>query len=474
MFLNNKGRTIIEMITVVIILGIISAVAYPMIFMNERILNRQIKESATRNDVRGLENFLKDDLRNSKDVGIRLIDDNDSDLYSYTLIVADTGASEIIYKREKRADDSLYLVRQKDNQKIDFTDVKGLEIDKDTNNSRLIDVKITTLDDRGEELKHEFKVARWQWLMAKEESSQPGGVIDFIVNENVFVMGTKLEFGGIEVLGPGATILIGGDVGTGIIQNPHLRVSNIFIGGDLLLKGSESIGRDANSGEIRISKDVNMSGSSIMWGKNIYINGNVDLTGSARIIAENIYIFGNLDKSWASNLTGNLFVQGNMNIIGPTDYQLIVGNFTFPGIPSYGMPVLKPSSWFEDPNNGYSTSATLQSGKKFYSEGDVTYNLGNQSFSDVVIVSRTGDIVIKSGWKNLSGILFAPNGTVKIGIEKNGKIEESLYSFEGLIIAQGGLSFKNGGTFLTFKGIEDFTGPGKIFASEADYPFTNP
>jgi type II secretory pathway pseudopilin PulG len=52
------------MLVVLIILGVISSIAYPMLFMNEKITSREIKESAKRNDIRSIESFLKDDLRN--------------------------------------------------------------------------------------------------------------------------------------------------------------------------------------------------------------------------------------------------------------------------------------------------------------------------------------------------------------------------------------------------------------------------
>lgn len=513
MFLNNKGRTIIEMITVVIILGIISAVAYPMIFMNERILNRQIKESATRNDVRGLENFLKDDLRNSKNVGIRLIDDNDSDLYSYTLIVADTSASEIIYKREKRADDSLYLVRQKDNQKIDFTDVKGLEIDKDTNNSRLIDVKITTLDDRGEELKHEFKVARWQWLMAKEESSQPGGVIDFIVDDNVFVMGGEFTYTGGNVSGEGATVLIKGGLGTGIPNWGDLKVSNIFVEKNLHIKhGSLSLGNESSPGEIIVNGNATIEASAPVYG-DLFVQGDLYVNNTA-VFYGNVYIQGKLYVNNAGTFREEVYVEDDMIVNNnPTFYKNVYVNgdliqnnggsayfnngssinyygiFTYPNngfenndnykpltskidvlkkeVPNYSMPAPRDEAWYIA--NGYSEDGPFVSDAKIYTkQASLSLGVNGAQVRNVVIVSLNGNLTINvANWGSpdsvVSGVFFAPNGKITITARE----------IEGLILAQNGFKSVNE-TIMTFKGLEDFTGPGKIFASEADYPFTNP
>ena len=473
MLLNNKGRTMIEMITVVAILGIIAAVAYPMIFMNERILNRQIKESATRNDVRGLENFLKDDLRKSELVGARVTDE--TGLYSYRLTLAETDTEKkvISYKKEEGADGNSYLVREVEGQRIEFTDIEELELSQGDSKSRLVEVKITTLDENGQPLLHELKVARWQWLVEKEnKGSQPGGVIDFIVNENVFVMGTKLEFAGDEILGPGATIFLteGSDFSSFNGGN-MIKVSNIYIKGNYKAKG-------------------NVLGSEEAPG-NIIIDGNADFM-SYPFVYGKVYIYGDL-KIKDTTLFGDFYVDGDVEVHNKPKFMnnkkiYYTGTATFPDnydeahnyvklnsledfenmtIKDYSTPRAKDYDWYTV--NGYKTSTNLESGKKYFSKGNFTADINGKK--NIVIVSLEGNIELSGGWGDSSGIIFAAEGIVTIN---------NLLSFDGLIIAKQGLYYTNNGATLKFhsldyytEGMEPLYGY-KIFASPADYPFVNP
>ena len=472
--LNNKGRTLVEMLVVLIILGVISSIAYPMLFMNEKITNREIKESAKRNDIRSIESFLKDDLRNCSSFNSGEPEDG----YLYRVSLSSFDQVEYIKNQDDKG--SYYISRSRGSEKIDFRDIKNIELISSENN-KLIDVKIFTTNNNEGEYLHELKVARWEWEVMKSGGSEE--IYDFILNENLYIMGSGFWFAGNSVEGPGATILLRKDLLPGDFNGAaKINVSNIFIEGDIgdfdekgdptaPIAQSVVIGSQVNPGDIIIDGNVFLAGSARIYGNNVYISGNVNLSASGAIIANNIYIRGNLEIIGGGNekIVDKVYLEGTYTSSG---YSFVPnfqeGEVLFPGVPEFGLPKPRSSDWYLA--NGYTKNGVLANNAKIFSDSTSTYNLGvaGRNYYNVVVVSINGDINIDIGnWggdaSQISGVFYAPNGKITI----KGK------SLEGLVIARDGLVYSNGGTTMKFVGLDEYTGTDKIFASANDYPFLN-
>ena len=520
MFLNNKGRTIVEMITVVIILGIISAVAYPMIFMNERILNRQIKESATRNDIRGLENFLKEDLRNCQN--FEFIEGDEPDLYTYKVNLCTEKVVE--YKKIINDKGQSEIIREYESEKFYFPDIREIKLEKN-GNSRLFNAKIWTCESKNdEEPCHELKIERWEWLMKKEESTD--GVVEFMAGNNVAVMATNFGVhASLGLDGKGITLFIP-EKEKYEHDSDHLKgFSNIYIKGSeeesTKLKGGKEIGNRSDKGDLifgssvevstgsklctpgfGIHGDVYIAGDLILNGgsicDNLYVQGNLYLIGGTlntdgvALRGANIYVNGNLEISGGNHIIkSDIYVNGDVNIDGATithDGGLIPYRGTIryyrtnngtttrdylkkadtpklvptKEIPKLDYPVPQDPSWYAA--RGYSSSTAFETGQKYYyiSNGDFSHNSAAKSYDNMVVVVEDGDIYINPSAMSVSGVFFAPKGKVTL---------YDCYKSEGLIIARDGVI--TSGNVIP-KTLQELTGPGKLFPSEDDYPFKNP
>lgn len=455
-----------------------------MLFMNQKITTQQIKESAKRNDIRNIESFLKDDLRNCKNV----VESGPPETYEYRINLNST--EEILYKRLQDDQGRYYISRQRGTEIIDFKDIVDIDLEKEHGNNNLYNAQITSTDDKGNPYLHELKIARWEWKVKKKDG--PGGIYDFIVNENLYIMGSGFWFEGSSVEGPGATILVRKSLLPGDLNgSAKINVSNIYIEGDiggLDKKGKPSpiaesifIGSQSNPGDIIIDGNVFLAGSARIFGNNVYVSGNVNLSGSGAIIANNIYIRGNLEiiGGGSEKIIDKVYLAGTYNSSG---YSFVPnfqeGEVLFPGVPEIGLPKPRDIEWYR--SMGYIENGTLESNTKIISVGDYDFSHSywpiTGPYNDVVVVSLNGDITIDLKSSNpLSGIFYAPKGSIYFN--NINYSEDYDFSVEGLAIAKNGVSAggKSLGYINTikFKSIEEYTGEGKIFASANDYPFLN-
>lgn len=465
------------MMVVIIILGVISSIAYPMLFMNQKITTQQIKESAKRNDIRSIESFLKDDLRNCKNV----VESGPPETYEYKINLNST--EEILYKRLQDDQGRYYISRQRGTEVIDFKDIVDIDLEKEPRNNNLYNAQITSTDDKGDPYLHELKIARWEWEVKKKGG--PGGIYDFILNENLYIMGSGFWFEGNSVEGPGATILIRKDLlSDDLNDNAKINVSNIYIKGNIgeidekgapksSIGGSIVIGSQDNPGDIIIDGNVYLAGNARIYGDNVYVSGEVNLLASGAIIANNIYIIGDLDIVGGSNqkIIDKVYLFGKYTSSGYSHVpNFQAGEVLFPGVPEIGLPKPRDVEWYR--SMGYIEDGPLSNGVKIFTNKEAAYNLGvaGRNYYNVVVVSLNGDINIDIGnWggdaSQISGVFYAPKGKITI----DGK------RLEGLVIARDGLDYTNGGTTMKFVGLDDYTGPepDKIFTSENDYPFLN-
>jgi PKD repeat protein len=286
----------------------------------------------------------------------------------------------------------------------------------------------------------------------------------YIIQNNVFVYGTRLNFGGNDVNGDGATIIITGPLYSSA-QNggAHIAVSTIYIDGDVTLNtGSVSMGSSSSPGAI-------------------YINGNLYLNGGSRDIYGDVYVAKNLVLQ-DCRIHGNMYINGDVNLpnagvptldVGKNIYY--TGTLTYPSsysqafidrcikqttvppvsIPSLTMPSLKPDQWYQDHGYSTSTGGTLTNNLKIFASSYSSSSWGS-SASNVVIVASTGDITLSQGnWGDVTGVLYAPNGKVTF----NGG------SFTGVVIASNGFYVTSGGSTVTFTNLANY------FSSQNDYPF---
>jgi hypothetical protein len=288
---------------------------------------------------------------------------------------------------------------------------------------------------------------------------EPDDFRKFIIDENVFVYGSALEFKGSNVIGHGATIVIKEGLSTSDInQGAHINVSNIYFGGDVSLDGgSASLGSNVDPGKIYINGDAEFrSGQRHIYG-DVYVNGDLHLSGAN--IHGNIYVNGDVNLYWgAPNLStnSNIYYTGQLN--APNNYNQSVLNKCIPQVsvpgfemPDYDIPGPRPDQWYAD--RGYVSSGILVSGLKIFSD-NYTSTSWRPTAYNAIIVSK-GDITITGlGGSGLTGVLYAPYGKVTFG----GSF------FEGTVIARDGFFVESGGTNVTFRNIEDF------FPSHDDIP----
>ncbi len=292
----------------------------------------------------------------------------------------------------------------------------------------------------------------------------PGGdpasdeVVDFIVDESVFVYGSNLGFSGSQVQGPDATIVIREGLETGDLnRGAEIAVSTIYIGDSVVLDGgSASLGSATNPGAIYINGDLQI------WGGRRDIYGDVFVDGDLRlkdaVIHGNIYVNGDVELGWTPTLSQdtNIYYTGtlthpnhyNTSILDRCVWQESVAGFT---MPDFGMPEPRPDSWYAD--RGYVSDGVLDNGLRIYAE-NYTSDQWSEWVDDVVVIS-TGDISITAlGGSGLRGVLVAPYGSVTFG----GGF------FEGVVIARDGFFVTSGGTTVTFVNIADF------FPNSSDIP----
>lgn len=301
--------------------------------------------------------------------------------------------------------------------------------------------------------------------MISNDTEDQDDVIDDIINENVFVYGSSLDFSGREVVGHEATIVIREGLDTGDLnRGSHINVSNIYFGGNVSLDGgSASLGSSQEPGIIYVNGNLELwTGGRNIFG-DVYVRGNFRLKDAR--IHDNVYVDGDVELGWTPWLSNDSRIYYTGNIDHPAWYDqtildkcINVENLNdAPGydesleMPDYDIPGPRPDQWYAE--RGYASSGLLTSDLKIFADSYSSTNW-RPTAENVVIVSK-GDITITGlGGSGLTGVLYAPYGKVTFG----GSF------FEGTVIARDGFYVERGGSNVTFINIEDF------FPSHDDIP----
>jgi len=282
--------------------------------------------------------------------------------------------------------------------------------------------------------------------------------IDFIIEENVFVYGSTLTLHGDNVTGPGATVIITGDLDTANTNlGASINVSYIYIDGNVTLnEGGACLGSSTDPGAIYVNGNLTLGfGGRDIYG-DVYVNGNFFLSGAK--IHGNVYVNGDLELEWGGaeiedgahiNYTGILKTPPyyDSNILPKCIHQETVPGFIMPDLE---IPSVKPASWYTE--KGYTTGGPLVDDIKVFAP---SYTSTSSSAKNVIVIAHGGDITIKGEGIKVTGVFFAPKG--KVTFEGD--------SLEGVIIARDGFFATRLGSTVTFKNIEDY------IADPEDYPF---
>lgn len=288
----------------------------------------------------------------------------------------------------------------------------------------------------------------------------------YIIQNNVFVYGTRLNFGGDEVIGDGATIVITGPLYSSTLNGgTHIAVSTIYVDSDVTLNtGGASMGSSSSPGAI-------------------YITGNLNLNGGNRDIYGDVYVAKNLVLQ-DCRIHGNMYVQGDVNLpnagtpkfdpgkkiyyagtLTPQSYDQTflkehTNKTTVPSfsIPTQTLPSLKPDQWYLDHRYSTSTSGKLSNYLNVSADSFTSSDSWDtKGVNNIVIIAKNGDITLNNFNQNypVTGVLYAPNG----------KVTFSGNSFTGVVIARDGFFVTSGGTTVTFTNLANY------FSSPDDYPF---
>ncbi|NLB00349.1 MAG: type IV pilin [Methanomicrobiales archaeon] len=282
--------------------------------------------------------------------------------------------------------------------------------------------------------------------------------IDIIIEENVFVYGSAFKFGGANANAPNATVVITGGLNTNNLNGgAFLNVSNFYFGGNVNLDGgSASLGSEEMPGIIYVNGDL------VLWegGRNIY--GDVYVDGDFRLkdakIHGDVYVNGDLtlgNTPWIAE-NAHIYYTGKLktpehyddyyatNIVAKCIHQATVPKRD---MPDFEFPSAKSPEWYDT----HDYKQTLTSTKKVYAP---SYTASG-SASNIIVVAHDGDISVGGGGTTVTGVLFAPKGSVTF----------SGNSFEGVVIARDGFFISSGGTKVTFKNIQEY------ISDPEDYPF---
>lgn len=286
----------------------------------------------------------------------------------------------------------------------------------------------------------------------------PSSFINYVIDENVFVYGNALTFEGGTVTGPGATIVVTGDLDTGDLNGgASIAVSKIYIDGDVTLDGgSAGLGSAVEPGAIYVNGDLTLwTGTRAIYG-DVYVADDFRLKDAQ--IHGNVYVNGDLTLGWTPWIAPDARIYYTGNILPPDYYNAgilakCIHQATVPGfeMPDREMPPTKSADWYT--SKGYVSGGTLTNNLKVFAPG-YSSTSGN-SASNVIIIASTGDISITGGWSTVTGVFFAPNGRVTFDGNR----------LEGVVIARNGFFATHGGSTVVFRNIEEY------ISNPADYPF---
>ncbi len=283
---------------------------------------------------------------------------------------------------------------------------------------------------------------------------------NFVIDENVFVYGNALQFSGNNVYGPGATVIVTGDLDTADTNlGASIAVTDIYIDGDVALNhGSAGLGSSEEPGSIQINGDLELwNGARNIYG-DVYVAGNFSLK-DARIHG-NVYVDGNLTLGWTPWIADDAHIYYTGNISKPDNYNAgilakCIHQETVPEVemPDQEIPSTKSADWYAA--RGYDPSGDLTSNMKVFADS-YSSTSWRETATNVTIIASTGDITITGmGGTGVTGVFFAPNG----------KVTFSGQFLEGVVIARDGFFVTSGGTAVTFRNIEEY------ISDPDDYPF---
>ncbi|MFA7562564.1 MAG: type IV pilin N-terminal domain-containing protein [Methanoculleus sp.] len=286
--------------------------------------------------------------------------------------------------------------------------------------------------------------------------------IDFVINENVFVYGSALKYNGDAIAGQGATIIITGNLNsTTFNEGASIAVSRIYIDGDVTLgKGSASLGSETDPGYIYINGDLTLNTGYRDIHGNVYVNGNCDLEGAN--IHNNVYVNGDLTLRRSDTyLVGDahIYYTGTLTPLNNVNPDTLAKCIPWEEVPGFIMPDLKiPSvkspTWYKEKDYILDPIAPLTSNMKIFAPS-YTSDGWKPEATNIIIIAYDTDISITGGGLEITGVLFAPKGSVTF----------SGNSFEGVVIARDGFYVTSGGTDVTFKNIQEY------ISDPEDYPF---
>ena len=288
----------------------------------------------------------------------------------------------------------------------------------------------------------------------------------YIIQNNVFVYGTQLNFQGNNVYGDGATIIITGPLyGSTLNGGAQIAVSNIFIDGDVTLNtGSTSMGSPSSPRNISINGNLNLNGGNRDIYGDVYVADNLALENCR--IHGNMYVNGNVALDWGVPTmdTGkNIYYTGTLTHPNNYDQAFLnrcIHQTSVPSLsmPSQTLPSLKPDTWYQAQGYSTSTSGKLSNYLNVSADSFTSYDSSDtQGVTNIVIIAKNGDINLNSFWQHypVTGVLYAPNG----------KVTFSGNSFTGVVIARDGFFVTSGGTTITFTNLKNY------FSSQNEYPF---
>lgn len=286
----------------------------------------------------------------------------------------------------------------------------------------------------------------------------------YLKNNNVFVYGSTFSFNGNQVNGPNATMVVNGSLlENNINGGARINVSNIYFDGSAYLVSGQEFGSSTNPGTVYVDGNLTLGTHQNIYG-DVYVNGNLNLVGSE--IYGNIYVNGNVELGNTPTLVGDAKIYYTGTLSHPNNYDNqnkilpnVIHQSTVPGLDmlNTSVPNLKDTQWYS--SHGYNQTI-IPDNMRIYGNNiniqsyyDSTLRQTVDTFTNAIVVSQ-GDINIDGGSINITGVLFAPNG----------KVTFKGQSFEGLVIARDGFYVTSGGTTITFKGIDQY------IDNEEDFP----
>lgn len=427
--------------------------------------------------------------------------------YQSTYYIAEAGANqayaeikslvEHAYETNNNQENFYNTLNELINNEVDGARYVNFESSFGENPEANITVSLDTLS--GSE--HRYSIKSKGYIGERNRTVETEFLIEWIEKTipqpSVFVYGDSFKFAGNTVNGSDASIIVNNSLQTGDFNGGSFTgVSNIYINGSLSLTGGgAAIGSTTNPGSIYINGDLNLGGGVALHG-DVYVAGDLSITNGS-IQNGNVYVQGNGNLENGS-IPGDVYIAGNTSITNATlngtvhsggnlefgwtpngDFSVdYVGALTYPPnynetilskakkvsaipfIPTFEIPQyhfsLKDDDWYI--NRGYSlyegntSMSTIPDNLKIVTNGNFNSNHHTSPSGNVVIISKQGDIDIR-GWRNLKGVLIAPEGKVRFGGA----------SFTGIVLTKDGFDLHSGGSTLNSKDLN-------YFFNEADVP----